>query len=159
MYLYHLTDKAGMEGIKRGVEKGGVTKQWIYPSVGEGRAHTHYGKGIYFTSMDPHFEACYNGMRSYAQYMFGKLSNENFNKMLYYLEINVDENLYPCQVVNLDDPKFPFLCKEIFLVEQEVAMDVTNKILDSGPTYFGQLVELGYAQKEVMDLPGSWKKK
>lgn len=143
--LYHYTDKAGYEGINQ--------SKTLRPSVLEGKAHTHYGRGIYFTKLDPFFDAAWLGKSGMAEQFFGKLGASNRSKMQYFFEIDVDENEYPMRVVNWDDPSAPYSPK-IWIVERDTPMPIEGRIRDHGQSYFQQVEDLPQPEPPIV-TPGS----
>ena len=131
--LYHYTDAPGYNGI--------LASQQLRPSLAVGIAHTHYGQGIYFTDLDPHFDASHLKEVGMASQFFGQLGQNNRMKMRYYFEIDVPDDLYPLQVVNVDEPRTPY-SPRIWIVEQTVPMPIAGRILASGSTYFQQVADL-----------------
>ncbi|NEQ38683.1 MAG: DUF4157 domain-containing protein, partial [Okeania sp. SIO3I5] len=127
---YHYTDKTGHDGIKASKE--------IWPSTKDGLAHTHYGKGHYFSDLDPHFDTAYYGMQEFAANIFNRLSKSNKDKMMYYVEVKTDGLSLEQQV----DDKYGFPL-HIFLNKSEEKLDISNRFIAAGPTYFQQISEIG----------------
>lgn len=128
---YHYTDKNGHDGI--------TANKTIWPSTEDGLAHTHYGKGHYFSDLDPQLDAMYMGMPEFAETLFNQLSKSNKDKMMYYVEVKTDDLPLEQQV----DDKYGFPI-HIFLNKSENNLDISNTFLSAGPTYFQQLADLGY---------------
>jgi hypothetical protein len=107
----------------------------------EGKEHTHYGRGIYFTDLDPFFDAAWLGKKNMAEEFFGKLGASNRNKMQYFFEIDVDDDEYPLRVVNWDTPDSPY-SPRIWIVERDTPMPIVDRIRDRGRSYFQQVEDL-----------------
>jgi hypothetical protein len=96
--LYHYTDKAGYEGISK--------TRTIFASTIPGNKTTHYGKGVYFTTLGP--EAIKSkGVHKVIELVFNKINHYSIDKMSYYFEVEVDPKWYP--IVALD----PFTHKPV----------------------------------------------
>jgi len=151
--FYHYTTKAGHDAIMHSMR--------LLPSVLDGKEHTHYGKGIYFGTFDPHFDAQYRGIEEVAATLFNQLSNGNLAKFFCYFEIVFPEgsDFVPEQV---SDNPYLYLLRT--LNPLDLSLDPPQpgrvQVISHGLTYWGQLTELGVATKQhFLAVRPGWKPK
>ena len=146
MELFHYTDKNGHDAIIRTMK--------LLPSTEEGKAHTHYGKGVYFGTIDPHFDAQFMGLEEVAATLFNRVSRANFEKFFYYVCVDVPPGFEPQPepVLVTDDSAagFSYENKYLYLMETLSAVHLspggakgTLRLVRHGLTYWGQLREMG----------------
>jgi hypothetical protein len=162
LHLYHYTDKEGHDAI--------VNSMKLLPSTKEGKAHTHFGKGIYFGSIDPIFDAQYMGIKEAAATLFNKVSRANFEKFFYYVEVRFPDGFDPMpQTVLVTDDKeagFSYVNKYLYLLETEAPLLLSKQepgpgvvqLVDHGMTYWGQVRALKYSDQQILDQAPGWKK-
>jgi hypothetical protein len=161
--LYHYTTQQGHDAIIKSMK--------LLPSTTEGKAHTHYGKGIYFGDLDPIFDARYLGVEEVAGNLFNTVSKSNIEKFFYYVEVRFPDGFAPAPESVVDDDGYKN--KYLYLLKTEnpllMSLDAPNpgvvQLIDHGLTYWGQIREMSVAQDnsyQNMDIknemPG-WKQK
>ncbi|MCW7540129.1 hypothetical protein OOT46_20045 [Aquabacterium sp. A7-Y] len=161
LHLFHYTDKNGYDAILH-------TKK-LLPSTKEGKAHTHFGKGIYFGDLDPIFDARYLGLDEIAATLFNRLSANNFEKFFYYFELRFPDGFSPMPrpVVVNDDKKagFTYVNKSLYLLETEEPLFLSERapapgvvqLVAHGLTYWGQVRDLGSSDQEIWTMEPGWK--
>jgi len=160
-HMYHYTDKRGYDGILNSMK--------LVPSTKEGKAHTHFGKGIYFGDIDPIFDARYLGLHEVAGSLFNQLSNANLEKFFHYVEIRFPDGFQPrpkAVVVN-DDKKagFTYVNKFLYLLETEEPLLLSHnapapgvvQLFAHGLTYWGQMRQLGHDDERIKGMAPGWK--
>ena len=161
LHLYHYTNNEGYEGI--------IESMKLLPSTQEGKAHTHYGKGIYFGDLDPLFDAQYYGLQEVAASLFNQLSRANFEKFFYYVEVRFPDGFTPKPTpVTVSDDKqagFTYQNKFLYLLETESPLLLSRdrpapgvvQLIGHGQTYWGQVRDIGYSDDEIRRHPPGWK--
>jgi hypothetical protein len=160
--LYHYTTKEAHEAI--------INSMKLLPSTEEGKQHTHFGKGIYFGTIDPIFDAQFMGLKEVAQTLFNTVSKANFEKFFYYIEVRFPDGFTPepKPVIVTDDKTVSaaYKNKYLYLLETDVPLLLSKdkpapgsvQLIDHGMTYWGQLRDLGFGDDEIKSLPPGWKK-
>jgi hypothetical protein len=160
LHLYHYTNKEGHVAILNSMK--------LLPSTEEGKEHTHFGKGIYFGTLDPHFDAHYLGLEEVAATLRNQLSRKNFEKFLYYVEVRFPDGFTPRPrpVLVTDDKQagFSYVNKYLYLLETEAPLLLSKsapapgvvQLIDHGLTYWGQERSRGYSYHEIRKLAPGW---
>ncbi|MGI4879152.1 MAG: hypothetical protein ACRYG4_16880 [Janthinobacterium lividum] len=151
--FYHYTTSEGHDAIMHSLR--------LLPSVLEGKEHTHYGKGIYFGTLDPHFDAQFLGISEFASTLFNQLSNANLSKFFYYVEIGFSDGR-DCLPLPVSDNRYLYLLETLDALELSLAPPQPGRVqvVSHGLTYWGQLKELGVSSKQdLQNEPPGWKPK
>lgn len=160
--LYHYTTSEGHDAIIKSMK--------LLPSTKEGKAHTHFGKGIYFGTIDPIFDAQYMGLKEVAETLFNKVSATNFAKFFYYVEVRFPDGFEPMpRPVLVTDDKAAggsYVNKYLYLLETEEPLLLSEdasgpgvvQLIDHGMTYWGQVRSLGFTNEYIRNEKPGWKK-
>ncbi|GLQ96639.1 hypothetical protein [Dyella mobilis] len=163
LHLYHYTTKESYEKI--------IQSMMLIPSTQEGKEHTHFGKGIYFGSLDPFFDAQYLGLEELGGNLFTQVSKGNFEKFFYFVEVRFPDDFDPMpqSVLVKDDKKAGFTYENQFLyllkTEKPLILAKENPahgqalLFDHGITYWGQLRALRMTDKDIRNEPPAWQRK
>jgi hypothetical protein len=163
LHLYHYTTKDRHDAI--------LASMKLLPSMEEGKEHTHFGKGIYFGTLDPHFDAQYLGLEEVAATLFNRMSRANFEKFFYYVEVRFPDGFTPRpRPVHVTDDKSAgssYQNKYLYILQTEAPLLLSREapapgrvqLIGHGMTYWGQVRGLGYDDREIRQLPPSWQKR
>jgi hypothetical protein len=161
LHPYHYTNKEGHDAILNSMK--------LLPSTEEGKEYTHFGKGIYFGTLDPIFDARYLGLEEVAATLRNQLSWKNFEKFFYYVEVRFPDGFTPkpSPVLVTDDKQagVPYVNKYIYLLKTEAPLLLSKsapapgvvQFIAHGLTYWGQVRSLGYSDQAIRKLAPAWK--
>ncbi|KAK1760130.1 hypothetical protein QBC47DRAFT_408237 [Echria macrotheca] len=133
-YLTHYTNKAGYDAImaKYDPKNPAPNQVVLRASVLEGKQHTHYGKGVYFSPIGA-TEIFLFGIKEFVTRLFNSDSEAAALKCTYHITVKVDKSWYPIMAVASDE-KFKPQIKDIWLVPQTDDLDITAHIDSHGET-------------------------
>ncbi|USW50671.1 Putative Tox-ART-HYD1 domain-containing protein [Septoria linicola] len=122
--LCHYTNEAGYNAI--------LQSQTLKASVVEGKKSTHYGRGVYFTTLMPvelSLWGHYEGIRR----IFADVTQHSVERTCYYFELDISEQwrVVGARFDGLDR------CEDIWIVRGESDLDIRGHIRKHGKTDIG----------------------
>ncbi|KAI0847368.1 hypothetical protein F5Y00DRAFT_241846 [Daldinia vernicosa] len=110
-----------------------MSSKSIFPSTAEGMKHTHYGKGVYFTTIWPS-EIGLSGDGGYesTRRIFNDVTAHSIERMQYYIGVSIDESW---ELLIARDPTNFFEIHDIWVVEDMGApLNIQAQIIEHGTT-------------------------